>query len=120
MQKAILIIVVLFFSKPIFPLLDFAINYDEIQELCINKNTPELECNGTCHLKNELAKTADQDNSIASKKSFQIHYEILFFEDNQHPTSSTKKQISSNAIQDNYLDLYSFLPNFKEAKPPLV
>ncbi|MHC5354656.1 hypothetical protein ACYSNX_10880 [Myroides sp. LJL115] len=120
MQKVLFFIVILFFAKPIFPVLDFVINYDAIQELCINKNLPELQCNGTCHLKNELAKTAQSENPFAAKKTFQLHYEILFFE-NQTYKSQDKLHIATQPQHgDWYLDLYSFLPNFKEKKPPLV
>jgi hypothetical protein len=49
-----------FVSKPIFPVMDYAINYDYISKvLCINKDKPELKCNGKCHLMKELAKTED-------------------------------------------------------------
>ena len=45
------------FLKPIFPVLDYIINYDYIaNELCENKAKPELKCNGKCHLVNELAQ----------------------------------------------------------------
>ena len=120
MHKVLFFIVILFFAKPIFPILDFAINYDAIQELCINKDLPQLECNGSCHLKKELAKTAQSENSFAAKKTFQLHYEILFFENQTYKSQNNLFIDNQPQHGDWYIDLYSFLPNFKEKKPPLV
>ena len=55
------------FLKPIFPVLDYIINYDYIaNELCENKAKPELKCNVKCHLVNELAKASEDDKPIHS------------------------------------------------------
>jgi hypothetical protein len=43
--------------------MDYAINYDYISKvLCINKDKPELKCNGKCHLMKELAKLQKMTN----------------------------------------------------------
>jgi hypothetical protein len=50
--------------------MDYAINYDYISKvLCINKDKPELKCNGKCHLMKELAKASEDDKPIFSDKS---------------------------------------------------
>ncbi|WP_053327895.1 hypothetical protein [Chryseobacterium gallinarum] len=49
--------------RPLVPLVEYAVNYDYIKDvLCINKNKPELHCNGKCYLSKELAKTNDTES----------------------------------------------------------
>lgn len=52
--------------RPIAPFVEYAINYDYISKvLCINKDKPELACNGKCHVMQELEKQQQQDfNSL--------------------------------------------------------
>ncbi len=55
-----------------WPVLDYVANYDYIvNTLCENKDKPEMECNGKCHLNKELAKEAgaDDKNPLNSKTS---------------------------------------------------
>lgn len=46
------------------PYIEYAINKDFISKvLCINKNTPELNCNGKCYLKSQLKKANETNQS---------------------------------------------------------
>ena len=48
--------------RPITPFVEYAINYDYISKvLCINKDKPELQCNGKCQLMQKLEKQQDDD-----------------------------------------------------------
>ncbi len=39
------------------PMIDYVLNYDEIaNELCENRQEPELLCNGFCYLKKEVSE----------------------------------------------------------------
>ncbi|MBI3234762.1 MAG: hypothetical protein HYZ42_12125 [Bacteroidetes bacterium] len=38
-----------------------------INEYCVNKNKPELECGGCCHLKKQLDKIEDENSQDVSK-----------------------------------------------------
>lgn len=122
MKKLIVLLVLMFFAKPVFPILDFVINYEAIQERCENKNKPELECNGSCHLKKELAKTAEDTSPFANDKkgSTSPSFEILFFESqnfhlNPVFVSAITHQISSYADTS-----YNYLAADKLLRPPLV
>jgi len=54
--------------RPLIPLVEYAVNYNYISTvLCINKNKPELHCNGKCYVSKELAKTNDTDSSPLNK-----------------------------------------------------
>ena len=52
--------------RPIAPFVEYAVNYDYISKvLCINKDKPELNCNGKCQLMMELEQQQDDDfNSL--------------------------------------------------------
>lgn len=54
--------------RPLIPLAEYAVNYDYIvTTLCVNKNKPEIHCNGKCYLSKELAKTNDSESSPLQK-----------------------------------------------------
>ncbi|WP_228451288.1 hypothetical protein [Chryseobacterium sp. ON_d1] len=54
--------------RPLVPLMEYAVNYDYIVKvLCINKDRPEIHCNGKCYLSKELAKTSDPESSPFQK-----------------------------------------------------
>lgn len=52
--------------RPITPFVEYAINYDYISKiLCINKDKPEMSCNGKCQLIKNLEKQQEEDyNSL--------------------------------------------------------
>lgn len=51
-------------AKPFWPIVDYMVNYDYIvNTLCENKDKPEMECNGKCHLSQELAKENGDSNT---------------------------------------------------------
>lgn len=53
----------------------FVLNQDYIaQELCENKEEPELECNGKCYLSKELKKDGERKNDEKTSK-----VEVLLF-----------------------------------------
>ncbi|MDN3725405.1 hypothetical protein QRD02_13535 [Aequorivita sp. SDUM287046] len=59
-------------TKPLWPVVEYVVNYDYIVNvLCENKDKPEMQCNGKCHLTKELAKEAETDNTnpFSSKTS---------------------------------------------------
>lgn len=47
--------------KPVFPVVDYIINHDYIAEyFCVNKDKPELSCDGKCYLAQQLAEEKDE------------------------------------------------------------
>lgn len=75
--------------KPVLPVLEYVVFYDYIKnELCVNKEKPELECNGKCHLKKGMAKAAGSENT-KEKHRFSVidnHisvYQEMLFSQNQ-------------------------------------
>jgi hypothetical protein len=83
-KKIAIIVTFLLLAKPILPLIDYCVNYKYIaNELCENQDKPELECNGKCHLKKELAKAATEENSTSKDKKqvSKQEIEILFYQE---------------------------------------
>ncbi|MCB9198302.1 MAG: hypothetical protein H6600_07575 [Flavobacteriales bacterium] len=55
---------------------------DIAKEYCINKDKPELQCNGHCHLQKELSEVSDLTNSPIVEKEQKSHsqnYLLSFF-----------------------------------------
>lgn len=48
--------------RPVTPVISYQINRSYIaSELCVNQDKPELQCNGKCHLKKQLAAVNEED-----------------------------------------------------------
>ena len=54
--------------------LNFILNQTSIVELfCVNKDEPEIQCNGSCHLKDQLVqKSNDNERSAPSEFRFEV------------------------------------------------
>jgi hypothetical protein len=79
-KNAVFIIIFFLLAKPVMPVLDYVVNYDYIvKELCVNRQKPQMHCNGKCHLMQGLAKAADQQKQESDKKSAQQQAEVLFY-----------------------------------------
>src|SRR5690606_37958801 len=65
----ILILVMLF--KQLITVAKYVVFYDYIKnEVCVNKDKPELNCNGKCHLMKKMANVSKHVNS--DKKHFSV------------------------------------------------
>lgn len=69
----IMIIFCIILLNPLLPIIDYSINYNYISnQICVNKNQPELECHGKCYLTKAFKKTQEL-NQINLKK---VHLKI--------------------------------------------
>ena len=82
MKQILFIIVLLFFLKPVLPVLEYVLNYEYIATvLCENKEKPELKCNGKCQLMKGLAKVSEEEKPLAQdKKQVVAESEVLFLQ----------------------------------------
>ncbi len=123
MKKAIVILIFLMFLKPVFPVFEYAVNYDYIANvLCVNKAKPEMKCNGKCHLMKELAKASDAETPISQdKKTPHQEIEVLFLEEmiafHFAPIFSFEQE---KEINSNYSNLYFQENSFSIFHPPTV
>ena len=120
MKKAIFIIALALFLKPIFPVVEYVVNYDYITKtLCVNKAKPKMQCNGKCHLMKELAKAAESEKPISSdKKQLVQESEVLFLETIPSFVCVDFFTIKTQKVNTNYSNLYSFLNSCVVEHPP--
>lgn len=120
MKKIAIIVTFLLLAKPILPVLDYWVNYKYIaNELCENQDKPELECNGKCHLKKELAKAATEESSTSKDKKqvSKQEIQILFYQET-FQLESKKTLIVSTETPTYYFNNYFHLNSSQIFHPP--
>ena len=82
-KNIVLIVTFFILCKPLSPIVEYVVNYDYIsQVLCVNKEKPQMQCNGKCHLMKELAKEFENEKPIQNnKKIASSDFEVLFFQE---------------------------------------
>ena len=83
--------------KPVLPFLDYALNYEYISEvLCINKEEPELQCHGQCHLAAQLEEANEpNDPATPAAPTFELKEIVLYpFEASTSKVVFTKSSLS--------------------------
>lgn len=70
-----------------FAFIDYEMNYEFIsQVLCVNKDKPELQCNGKCHLVKEMAKTEKPENrGDRNNEVLRLSFHEIVTETKQYP-----------------------------------
>lgn len=105
--------------RPIAPIIEYAINQDYIAEfLCINKDKPELKCNGKCHLKKEIKKAQEETH-----KSLSINIEDYPISPVYNFNSSLNKTFTSSTYKSvfySYTKKYIYLYISDIFHPPQV
>lgn len=77
------ILFIVFALRPVYNIGCFAyyeLNIDYIiEKYCVNKEKPQLECNGKCHLTNQLAlNNSDSEDSSPLFTFFDAFYPVYF------------------------------------------
>ncbi|RKR08016.1 hypothetical protein CLV91_2782 [Maribacter vaceletii] len=83
-QFLFLIVTLTILIKPLWPLVEYCVNYDYIKnELCENKAKPMLNCDGKCYLAKQLAKESkgEEDNPFKKNTSNTEIKQVVFIED---------------------------------------
>ena len=65
-------VALLILTKPLWPVVEYVINYDYIvEQLCENRDKPELHCDGSCYLAKQIAKASEGEdkNPFGEKNS---------------------------------------------------
>ncbi len=103
--------------RPITPFVEYVINYDYISKiLCINKDKPELSCNGKCQLMKKLKEQQEDDyNSLRiSLEKYPIGFVNVLKINKTAYTFNKQKSLYS------YKQSYSYLYNKEVFHPPTV
>ena len=101
------------------PLMDYIFNYEYIaNELCENKEKPELHCNGKCHLMKELAKASEDEMPVSDKKAAYHEYEVLFYFEPVNFALHNTAAISKKTVNTVYCNLYTHINTVSVFHPP--
>lgn len=118
MKQTLLIIAIIICLKPIFPFMEYVVNYDYISKvLCINQDKPELECNGKCALMESIEKSAQEEHN--EKGVVELEFQLLFYQNNQ------EAYVNSQILQQKKLKIlsaesnYHFNSVFSLLRPPI-
>lgn len=108
--------------RPIVPIVNYAVNYEYIStELCENKDEPEMDCNGMCYLKKELAKEIQENNPTSeSKKVNFVETSLLFCSDIEDFTFERVLFEEENKSLISYSNLYQKENIYTIFHPPAI
>lgn len=122
MKTATLLLALFLVFKPLIPLVEYAAFYDYIKnELCVNKDVPEMHCNGKCHLKSQLAKASDSEKGNNEKgHSFSFENTLVFFQDTNINFLLFFPKKLQLKIDSSYHKIYKFQYMGFVFHPPLV
>jgi len=118
----IFIVCFIILLKPVIPVFQYIVNYDYIAtELCKNKETPIMGCNGKCYLMKELAKASDSEKPLSSdKKHTPIESTDLFFGEIQDLTLFAFQDDKKNTPNAFYNNSYKQQWLFSVFHPPAI
>jgi hypothetical protein len=121
MKSLIMMMALTMLLKPVFPVVDYIVNYDYIAKvLCENKAKPELKCNGKCHLMKELAKQAENEKPIQNnKKQATLEFEVLFFQEIASLQFTQSNGDDKSITLDCYSNQYFHLNSGAVFRPPI-
>ena len=65
------------FSREVI-IVDYQVHKARITELfCVNKDKPQLKCNGKCHLAKQLRKASDTESKAPGAGFAKVKYEVV-------------------------------------------
>lgn len=103
--------------RPIQPYVEYMFNQDYIAEfLCINKDKPELQCNGKCHLVKQIEKQQEKEPLSSLRISIE-NYPIGFVNIYRIKPFKILTKVNKN-INASYFELYNFDHNYNTFQPP--
>lgn len=108
--------------RPVMPIISYAVNYEYIStELCENKDDVEMECNGKCHLKKELAKEIQENNPASESKKVNFAETSMLFCSDILPFTF-EKMFFDEEVQNvtSYSNLYQKEDAYTIFHPPAI
>jgi len=101
--------------------MEYAAFYEYIKtELCINQDKPELQCNGKCHLTEELTKVSNSENGSKKNQSISVEQSVVYFQDTLTEYTLFFPKEQPLKINTSYNNIYKFNYTHFIFHPPLV
>ena len=93
-------------------------------EFCVNKDKPEMQCNGKCHLAKQVEMETEVSVSINTKtkqkdiprNKIRLIEEVLFFEEIEMWHSV--HELEESSVTDHYVATFSEKSTLDLIKPP--
>jgi hypothetical protein len=105
--------------RPVYPYLSYVIHQEYIAEfLCVNKDKPELKCNGKCHLKEEIKNQSAEDKKPISPLRNLIQENILLWSSDNSIVPEIKSFNFYYSLYFKYISNYYFLSSYSFFHPP--
>lgn len=100
----------------------FQLNIDEIiEKYCVNKDKPQLECNGKCHLTKQLAQydtTPTEDTTGIETINVKEVFTLVYIVTQSIKVPKKTVAASSKEVINAYTNDYSYLGISSCFKPP--
>ena len=92
-----------------------------IENLCVNKATPELKCKGKCYLMRKLAEQEHQKENSSRESAKKLFEQVLFFKSNSVLKNDELAFCFSASLNNwNYKCFSSVKLNSKVFHPPQI
>lgn len=112
-------IMLAYILRPVYPYFNYVIHYEYIAEfLCVNKNIPELKCNGKCHLKKEIKNQSREEKKPISPIRSLIQENILLWFSAKPIIPDIDQSFFCNNRYSRYISNYNFLSYYSFFHPP--
>ncbi|HEY9184922.1 MAG TPA: hypothetical protein VIM94_06340 [Salegentibacter sp.] len=107
--------------RPFSPYAEYILNYDYISEvLCLNKDKPELDCDGKCYLMQSLAEASAEDGNNRKFPPKELDFQLLFFNKDSLTQDISEFEYKSSLKYDAHSHLsYHFFTGSKIFRPPI-
>lgn len=90
-----------------------------IEDFCVNKDKPELNCDGKCYLAEKLNQSATNSDKMDTSFEISESFTVVFFSPFNYE-SSNSNSIIHKEINQHYKNNYSFLFSSNFFVPPNV
>ena len=124
MKKILSIIILLSFTAK--PAVNFSIiayyqtNLSQIiEDFCVNKDKPELNCDGKCYLAQKLDQSATNSDEVENNLEIAESFTLVFFSPLNYESTNSNSFIYKE-INQNYKNNYSYLFSSNFFIPPNV
>ncbi|MGY5351285.1 hypothetical protein ACXGQW_01720 [Wenyingzhuangia sp. IMCC45533] len=90
-----------------------------VEKYCVNKDKPQLQCNGKCHLAKQLTQANSDDTSVEANLD---NISTAFFPVYFHPIPHVSLELNSkylSCVNLNYTQFYHYLLVSDNDRPPI-
>ena len=106
--------------KPLIPVLEYIAYYDYIKtELCVNKDKPEMHCDGKCYLAKQMTKANEAEKNTKDSKQISIHITVEICESLPEYFSFYKTCEPKTEVLEYKNSLYAHLRFQRLFRPPI-